>query len=268
MPFVTSGGSRIAYTRVGSGPAVLLIQGVGAIGRVWEPQVEALAPRFTAVHFDNRGIGESTSDGRALSIEAMASDALAVMDAEQIDRFHVAGHSMGGAIAQALALAVPERVLSLSLLCTFAAGGDAVKLSWGMMWSGIRSRVGSRAARRRAFLEMVVPPAELSAHGVDAMHERLAPLFGRDLADQPPIAMKQLRALSRYDARERLGTLSGMPTLVMSGELDRIARPESGRGLAAAIPGARYLELPGAGHAVPVYRPDAVNGPLLEHLAG
>jgi pimeloyl-ACP methyl ester carboxylesterase len=268
MPTVTSHGARIAYTRVGLGPGVLLIQGVGAIGRVWEPQVEALAPRFTAVHVDNRGIGESTSDGQEPRIETMASDALAVMDAEGIDRFHVVGHSMGGAIAQELALSVPERVLSLALLCTFAVGRDAVALSWGMMWSGIRSRVGTRRSRRAAFLGMVVPPHELSAVGVDAMHARLAPLFGRDLADQPPIAMKQLRALSRYDARERLADLSGIPTMVLSGELDRIARPESGRALAAAIPKARYVELPDAGHAVPAYRPDAVNGPLLEHLVG
>jgi len=266
MPSVTIGGACIAYARVGSGPAVLLVQGVGAIGRVWEPQAEALAPRFTAFHFDNRGIGASTSGGQELSIQAMAADALAIMDAEQIDRFHVVGHSMGGAIAQELALSTPRRVLSLSLLCTFAAGRDAVALSWGMMWSGIRSRVGTRASRRAAFLEMVVPRAELAAQGVDAMHAQLSPLFGRDLADQPPIAMKQLRALSRYDALERLGALEGIPTLVMSGELDRIARPESGRALAAAIPGARYVELTGAGHAIPAYRPEVVNRPLIEHL--
>jgi pimeloyl-ACP methyl ester carboxylesterase len=266
MTFVDTRGARISYTRTGSGPAVLLIQGVGATGRVWRPQTEALSPHFTVVHFDNRGIGASAFSGRNLTVEDMAADALAVMDAEGIEAFHVVGHSMGGAIAQELALRVPERVSSLSLMCTFARGRDAMNPSWNMIWSGLRSRVGPRASRRAAFLEMVVPREELDILGAERMHARLAELFGHDLAEQPPISSRQLRALTRYDASGRLGGVTDIPALVMSAERDRIARPESGRRLAEAIPGARYMEVPLAGHAVPAYRPEAVNGALLAFL--
>lgn len=266
MEIVARDEARIAYERAGSGPAVLLLQGVGLEGRAWAPQTEHLASRFTAITVDNRGIGASTDPGGSLSIEEMAADALAVMDAEGVERFHVVGHSMGGVIAQDLALRAPARVASLSLLCTFARGRDALHLDWASLWTGMRTQFGTRRGRRRAFLEMIVPTGGRSAAELDDIEARLSTLFGRDLADQPPIAMRQLKALSRYDARDRLGSLSGLPTLVMSAELDAIARPESGRALAAGIPDARYLELQEVGHAVPAYRPDLVNGPLLEHL--
>jgi aminoacrylate hydrolase len=268
MPTVERGGSRISYNRSGAGRAVLMIQGVGLEGRAWEPQVEALEPWFTVVHFDHRGIGASPRGAGALSIEQMAEDALAVMDAEGVDRFHVVGHSMGGVVAQEIALTAPARMLSLSLLCTFARGRDAVQLDWGMLWSGIRSRVGTREGRRAAFLEMIVPTDTLSSEDRATVQARLTAVFGRDLADQPAIAMHQLKALSRYDARGRLASLRDIATQVVSGELDRIARPASGRALAAAIPGARYVEVVGAGHAFPAYRPEWINERLLEHLKG
>jgi len=268
MPSIERRGSLISYAKTGVGPAVLMIQGVGLEGRAWEPQVEALARRFTVVHFDHRGIGGSSRGPGALSIEQMAGDALAVMDAEGIERFHVVGHSMGGVVAQELALTEPARVLSLSLLCTFARGRDAVQLDLGMLWSGIRSRIGTRRGRRAAFLRMIVPSDVLSREDRAAVPARLTALFGRDLADQPAIAMHQLKALSRYDAHDRLPSLGDTPTLVVSGELDRIARPASGRALAAAIPGARYLEVPRAGHAFPAYRPEWINQRLIDHLDG
>lgn len=266
MPSIEHAGARICYTRTGGGPAVLLIQGVGLEGRAWEPQVKALAQWFTVVHFDHRGIGGSSEPGRGLTIETMAQDALAIMDAEGIARFHVVGHSMGGVVAQELALRAPQRVERLSLLCTFVRGRDALRFDRTLLRDSIRSRIGSRTARRSAFLRMIVPDAVVRQTGEERLHGQLSALFGRDLADQPAIAMQQLRALSRYDASARLGALDGIPTLVMSGELDRIAPAAGARALAAAIPGARYVELPGAGHAVPAYLPATVNDLLLRHL--
>jgi pimeloyl-ACP methyl ester carboxylesterase len=268
MPLLRTADAEISYAKAGSGPPVLLIQGVGVVGEGWRPQIDPLADSFHLVWFDNRGIGGSTLDGGALTIETMAADALAVMAAEGFDRFHVAGHSMGGVIAQELALREPERVMSLSLLCTFERGKDAVRLTTGMVWSGIRSRVGTRAMRRDAFLELVVPASFLSGRDRVALAEEYAALFGHDLADQPSISMRQLKALARYDATDRLAGLSGIPTLVVSASEDRIAWPASGRALAAAIPGARHVEIEGAGHAVPITHADEVNGLLSRHLDG
>src|SRR4029079_3046454 len=113
VPTIESAGARLHYHRDGSGPPLLLVQGVGLIGRGWQPQVDGLRDRFTIITFDNRGIGSSTAGPGPLSIEVMARDALAIADAEGLTRFHLAGHSMGGVIAQQIALAAPERVISL-----------------------------------------------------------------------------------------------------------------------------------------------------------
>jgi aminoacrylate hydrolase len=266
MPTLEVPGARLQYQRIGKGPAVLLVQGVGVIGEGWRPQVEALSERFTVVSFDNRGIGGSTFGEGKLSIEAMAADALAIMDAEHLEQFHVVGHSMGGVVAQELALRAPARVKSLSLLCTFACGKQGARPSMAMLVTGLRTRLGTRRMRRAAFLELVMPHELLQHHDRQALAEQLAPLFGHDLGDQPPVVMKQLGAMSRYDARPRLAELASIPTLVVIGAQDRIARPPFGRELAAAIPGARLVELPGAGHGVPIHSPPVINQLLIEHL--
>ena len=169
MPAVEHQGSRLNYSRSGSGPALLLVQGVGVIGHGWQPQVAGLADRFTIVTFDNRGIGGSGAGPAPLSIEAMASDALAIMDTERLDRFHLGGHSMGGVIAQQIALSAPQRVRSLALMCTFPRGRDATRLTWAVLAAGIRTRVGTRRMRRRAFVDLVMPPATRGSGDADAL---------------------------------------------------------------------------------------------------
>jgi len=242
-----------------------MIQGVGVHGDGWNPQVDELAARFRILTFDNRGMGASQPLGGELSIEAMADDAVALMDAENFSDAHVVGHSVGGLVALALALRAPERVRSLALLCTFADGRDAMKLSGRLLWLGLRSRIGTRRMRRRAFLEIVMPPAALAGVDRDALAERLAPLFGHDLADQPSVAMKQLRAAARFDATPRLGELRRIPTLVVSAAHDPISRPMCSRALEAGIPGSRHVALADASHGVPIHDAARINALLAEH---
>jgi len=245
---------------------VLLVQGVGAIGRAWRPQIDALKASHTVIAFDNRGIGASSAGDGALSIEAMAADALAVADAAGARTFHLVGHSMGGVIAQHVALSAPDRVRSLSLLCTFARGAQGARLSWDLFVAGMRSRIGPRTSRRRAFVELVMPSSYLAKVDRARLDADLADLFGRDLADQPAIVMPQLRAMSRYDALARLAALQAIPTVVGSASLDRIALPAFGRQLADAIPGARFVEFPDAGHAVPIHSASTINALLLDQF--
>jgi pimeloyl-ACP methyl ester carboxylesterase len=193
----------------------------------------------------------------------MAEDTLEVMNAAGFDTAHIVGHSMGGVIAQQIALTEPTRVQSLALLCTSARGSDARRLSGKMIWLGLRSRVGSRRMRRHAFLEITMAPDYLATHNRDALAERLAPLFGHDLADSPPIVMKQLSALKRFDATARLGELAGIPTRVLSAKHDIIFPSACGRALAAGIPGAKFVEVPDAAHGVPIQCPEVVNDALL-----
>ena len=149
-------GGRAAVRRV------LFIQGVGVIGEGWRPQLDGLGDRYTTISFDNRGLGETALGSAPLTVEAMALDALAIMDAEKIEQFHVVGHSMGGLIAQEVALRAPGRVKSLALLCTFARGKQATRLTPAIVLIGLRTRLGTRAMRRNAFLELVMPPALLA----------------------------------------------------------------------------------------------------------
>ncbi len=267
MPTLERDGARVAYQRRGRGPAVLWLQGVGVIGDGWRPQLEALAGSYSCVTVDNRGIGASAPAPRDVSIEALAKDALAVLDAERIDRAHVVGHSMGGLTAVELALGAPDRVRSLAVLCSFRPGRDGTVLDRSMLWAAIKSRVGPRRTRRLAFLSMIAPPSTVASLDLEREMATLAELFGHDLADQPPIVMRQLRAMAVFDASARLAELASIPTLVMSGELDRIARAASGRALAAAIPRARYVGLAGAGHAAPIHRAAEVNALLAAHFA-
>jgi pimeloyl-ACP methyl ester carboxylesterase len=265
---VRAAGSRLSYIRSGSGPAVLLIQGVGVVGEGWRPQIDELGARFDLVAFDNRGIGLSEAGQGPLTIEAMASDALAIMDAENVARFHVVGHSMGGLIAQEVALRAPERTLSLACLCTFSNGKQGSRPTLGMLGTALRTRIGTRNARRNAFLELVMPLSYLRTVDRMQLAHDLKPFFGHDLADQPPIVMKQLRAMSSYDAGARLAGLAPIRTLVMSATEDRIALSAYGRALSAAIPGSRFVEIADAGHGVTIQRAPEVNALLSQHFDG
>ena len=259
--------ATIHYIREGTGTPLILVQGAGVVGEGWRPQIDGLRQRCDIVALDNRGIGGSTYRAPALTIEDMAGDVLAIADAEGIDRFDLAGHSIGGLVAQEIALRARQRVRTLALLCTFERGRQASRLTPEIIWKGLRTRVGSRAMRRQAFMELVMPAAYLAGADRAALASQLATLFGRDLADQPAIVMKQLGAASRFDASGRLNELAGLPTLVLSARHDTIALPQYGRALAARIPGARYIEMADAGHAVTIQCADQVNALLSEHLA-
>jgi pimeloyl-ACP methyl ester carboxylesterase len=205
--------------------------------------------------------------GGVLTVEDMAADVLAVVDAEHLDRFHLVGHSLGGLIAQQVALTATRRIASLALLCTFLQGRQGATLTMGLLVTALRSRIGTRRMRRHAFVGLVMPPGYLAGIDVDVLCENLKGLFGRDLADQPSIVMRQVRAMSKFDVSTALGRLSEIPTLVMSAEHDRIARPDYGRALAAAIPGATFVELKAAGHAVTIQCAAEVNAILGQHLS-
>jgi pimeloyl-ACP methyl ester carboxylesterase len=260
-------GVSVRYGREGSGRPVILLQGVGVVGEGWRPQIAALRDRFTVVAPDNRGIGGSSPGAGPLTVEDMAADALAIADAEGFDSFHLAGHSMGGLIAQEIALVASRRVESLALLCTFLHGKEAARLTPDILWTGLRTRLGTRAMRRRAFMRLVMPDAYLRS-APSSLAADLALLFGHDLADQPPIVMQQLRSASRYDASARLGALGTIPTLVVSATFDRIALPTFGRALAATIPGSRYVQITDGGHGCTIQCAAQVNELLADHFTG
>ncbi len=261
-------GCHLAYAVCGDGSAVILIQGVAVHGAGWQPQIDALSTRHRCLTFDNRGLGRSQPIGDVkLSVKQMAEDSQKLIDAQGWNAAHVVGHSLGGLIALELALASPDRVRSLALLCSFGRGRDAAPLTARMLWTGMRTRIGSRRQRRRAFLELVMPPAAFHGIDADALAAGMAPLFGHDLADQPDVTGLQLAAMRAYDAMPRLHELASVPTLVVSAAHDPIAPPSAGRALANAIPNARFVELADASHGVPIHSSERINELLSEHFA-
>ncbi|MBX3226204.1 MAG: alpha/beta fold hydrolase [Labilithrix sp.] len=258
----------IAWEAAGGGAEkVLFIQGAGVPGAGWKPQLAGLSDRFHCASFDNRGTGKSRRADGAFTIDDWRADALEVLDALGWERAHVVGHSLGGLVAQSLALEARARVASLTLMCTFHRGAEASRLSPWIVWTGLRTYVGTRSMRRRAFLEILLSPAERAARAsaLDDYAAELAPLFGRDLGDPAAIAMKQLGAAAKHDVRARLAELADVPTLVVSGAHDRLALPAFGRALAAAIPGARFVECDAA-HGLPITRADETNRLVAEHV--
>lgn len=244
---------------------MIMIQGVGAHGTAWNPVIEVLKNHYHCLTFDNRGIGESQPAGMRLSVDQMAEDTLALMDHAQWSSAHFVGHSLGGLIALQVALKAKSRVRSLSLLNTFARGADARRMTLEMFWIVVRLRLGTRRMRTNAFRELVVPESE-TRFKPDELTANISRVLGHHIADLPAIANEQLAAMSAHDVTRRLGELSGIPALVISGEKDPIARPSSGRAIASGIPGARYIEIPGASHAFPILDPERCGELLLKHL--
>ena len=262
----THRGCNLSWFVEGQGTPIVLIQGSGVGANGWRPQLDALTPRFQCLCFDNRAYGRSVPSSEPLSLELMAEDVLALMDAQSWRSAHLVGHSMGGLIAQYVARRARARVRSLALLCTFANGKAPSRLTPWLVRVGLRTRIGTRRMRRRAFMEMVLTPEELAATDADTLAEKLGNLFDRDLSESPPILMQQVRAMARADARPFLSELAGLPTLVASAEHDRIATTDSARELARGLPGARYAELSGTAHAMTITRAAEVNALLTEHL--
>lgn len=259
-------GATIHYAVEGEGPPVLLIQGTGIAASGWRRQVEGLRDRYHCASFDNRGVGRSSPADRSLSVAQMADDACAVLDALGWSSAHVVGHSLGGLIAQELALRAPTRVRSLALLCTMRRGPDVARLSLATLWLGLRMMIGTRRMRRLASLGAIMPRRMDPSIDRDRMAAEFAEIFGRDLAQQPAVAFRQVRAMAAHVASD-LGALAKIPTLVVAGDDDRIVRPALSRELAAAIVGARLVEIANAGHAVILHDAARINALLAEHLA-
>jgi pimeloyl-ACP methyl ester carboxylesterase len=244
-----------------------MIQGVGAQGTAYNPQIEILKARYACLTYDNRGIGASQPAAKTITVNQMARDALALMDHVGSSSAHIIGHSLGGLVALELALMARPRVRSLTLLNTFASGAAASHMTLRLLWIVLRLQFAPRPFRRDAFMELVLAPGEGKAK-VRGLAERMARVLGHDVADLPSISNQQLSAMRAADVTGRLAELSGIPTLVISGEKDMIARPSLGRAIASGIPGARYLEIAGASHAFPILEAERCAALIMEHLAG
>jgi 3-oxoadipate enol-lactonase len=264
MPFAGNGSVRLHFRDAGSpdGEPVLLIMGLGGSGRMWWRLDPHLAQRHRLLLVDNRGTGDSDAVRGPLSMAEMAADAVAVLDTAGVERAHVVGASMGGMVAQHVALGHRERVASLVLACT-SAGGPSGAPNWRLMLAtALRPLVGPG----RTF--GIVAPALYSERCRREQPERTREDLRKRIEDATPAPTiyAQMTAIARHDTRARLRELGGLPALVLHGGEDALVPVQRGRALAQGIPGARYVELEDAGHVLTTDAEDAVAAAILEHL--
>jgi 3-oxoadipate enol-lactonase len=245
----------------GEGEPLLCVQGLGCDTLAWIPQVQAFSAEHRTVIFDNRDVGRSSVAEPGYDIADMARDALALADELELESFHLLGVSMGGAIAQEMALQARGRVRTLTLAVTFSTGG-AYSRRLAEVW-GARVMQVSR--------EQHVDELMLLNHSEEFYENPDMVAFIRTAVlenphPQPPEAFgRQLVACSRHDTRDRLGTLT-MPTHVIGGERDILVPIWKSREIASAIPGAKLDVLPGAPHGLSLERAEEFNAAVLDFI--
>jgi 3-oxoadipate enol-lactonase len=232
---------KIAWEARGAGEPVLLIHGLGYARWGWEPVAEPLARRFRLLLFDNRGIGESEIPPGPYTAAAMAEDAAAVLDEAGVERAHVVGTSLGGMIAQELALARPERVAKLVLACTTPGGAGAFPLPEQTLALIAEASSLPQDVAIRRFVENALAPG--------APQELVDRIVAYRLASPPDPAgwAAQAAAGMFFDAFDRVERIAA-PTLVVHGTADGVVDPRNADLLAERIPGARLELFPGTGH--------------------
>ena len=238
---------------------MLLIMGVAGHHRMWgERFLARLAETFDVVAYDHRGIGESHRAEDEFTIPDLASDAAAVLDSLGWETAHVVGISMGGVIAQELALTHPERVRSLTLGCTWPGPGDV----WGDGVAGLAEAAADRdpeTATRKTFeINVSSSFAANPAHFDDFQEIALS------VRVPSAVVMMQLPAAAAHDARDRLPGLD-TPTLVIHGRGDAIIRHHGGEELASLIPDAKLEIWDGVGHLFFWEEPDRAADAITAH---
>jgi len=226
---------KIAWERRGSGPPLLLIHGLGYARWGWEPVLEPLARSFDVLLFDNRGIGESDAPPGPYTAAQMAEDAGQVLDEAGVARAHVLGTSLGGMVAQELALAHPGRVDKLVLACTTAGGAQAHPMPERTV------ELMTNGATLRDFVANALEPAPHVELVERILEHRLA------TAQAPESWAAQAAAGAQFDAYERSGSIAAL-ALVLHGDGDVVVDPRNGELLAGLLPHARLELFPGAGH--------------------
>jgi pimeloyl-ACP methyl ester carboxylesterase len=265
VTLVRVGDIELDYERSGSGPPLLMIMGMSGTSLHWgEALLSDLRRDFDVIAYDHRGVGASSRlpDG-AVTIAEMAEDAAALIDALELDRANVMGISMGGMIAQELALAHPEKIAALTLGCTYCGGpGSALAAPADIQGLAEAMMSGDRQRAIRAGWEINVSPAFADDPRAWAEFQEIA----ARRAVAVPVVMAQMQACTAHDTNDRLPGLEA-PTLVIHGTLDRLLPVANGRLIASRIPGSRLEILEDIGHMFFWERPELSAELLREHVA-
>jgi 3-oxoadipate enol-lactonase len=252
--------TRLAYRLDGpsDAPVVVLVNSLGTDYRMWEPQVPALAEQFRVLRFNTRGHGTSDVPPAPYTLDRLGQDVLDLFRALGVERAHICGLSLGGLIAQWLAIQHPGRVDRVVLANTAARIGDAA--TWSARIDAVRT--GGMAAIRDAVV------ARFLSEGFRQRQPAVAARVAGMLDATPPEGyIGACAALRDADLRARVGGIRP-PTLVIAGELDEATPPAQAEALRAAIPASRCLIIPNVAHLSNLEAPETFTRATLEHLIG
>jgi len=245
VPSMNAGGIELYYRDDGGGPPVLFIQGLGVDHRGWAGVTRPLAGKFRCISFDNRDAGRSSAVTGDYDVIDMLGDALGVLDGLAVARADVVGVSMGGVIAQEMAIRHPERVRKLVLITTYTSGdprGRAIFESQAML-----RRTLSREDYCRATFWSVYSHQDYRREGfIDEMVRRTA---GNDLWQPQDAYERHVRAVLTANTEDRLREIAA-PALILAGGEDILTPMRFASLLAREIPSARLEVVEGAGHGM------------------
>lgn len=255
-------GAWLSYRTDGEGEPLLLIMGLSGSRRAWWRLLPRLSEHAECISFDNRGTGDSDRVTRPLTMDDLVHDALSVLDESGHESAHILGVSMGGMIAQHLALEHRDRVRSLVLGCT-TAGGRRGSPPWRLLAAtALRPFIGVPRT------STIIAPSLYCDETRITRPDRMRRDLEVRLADATSVttSVAQMAAIARHDVRDRLGELEGLDVTVIHGEDDALVPVAAGRELAEGIPGARGVFLDACGHMMTTDRQHAAANAVLDHL--
>ena len=258
MSEVIVNGILLHYLDEGCGEPIVFLHGLGSCGEDWVLQTQPFAAEFRVIAPDLRGHGRSSKPAAPYTVALFASDVAALLDALSIDSAHVVGLSLGGLVAQQLAIGFPRRVRRLVLTSTFAhlLSGSVIELAQVL---------------RRGLISLLLPLERNAQHVARGLfphpHQaELRHLTARRLIENDPAAYRaSIAAIRRFDSRRELSRIAS-PTLVVTGERDGTVARARQRELANGIRGARWEVIRNSGHATPIDQPDVYNALLRSFL--
>jgi pimeloyl-ACP methyl ester carboxylesterase len=244
MPSIDAGGTELHYLRAGAGEPMLLIQGMSATHLTWgRPFLSPLEESFDCIAFDNRGMGLSGQAELPFTTADLAGDTAALLDALEIESAHVVGISMGGMIAQELALAHPERIRTLTLGATYCGGPEGTLMApEDLQMLGAAMASGDREQVFRAMWEINLSPDFREDEARFAEFCEMASA----LPAPKDVVFQQMRACGAHDTSARLNQVS-VPTQVVHGTADRLLGVGNGVQIASLLSVEPQL-LEGVGH--------------------
>lgn len=252
--------AELAVWQEGAGEPVFLVSGLGGRAAFWSELVPALSAEYRVITHDHRGTGASTKSKIEYSVAQMAGDVLCLMDALEISKTALVGHSTGGAIAQYLALNHPDRLSRIVLSATWAGPAPYFQALFDLRLKVLQT-TGAEAYLVDGILR-AYPPDTLNANP-DLLHgtteERLAAFPGLD------IEQSRIGAVLAHDLRDQVANID-LPTLVIAAADDQITPAGFSEELAQAIPGAQKVILPHGGHFMPRVSITEYNDAVLKFL--